>query len=262
MHTEAKALGRPDVLVIQMGRPPQVIVDQLGDQGGWFRAALAPTGVSVAVVHPYRGEPLPPIGQFGATVVTGAWEMVTDRLEASERTGAWLAGLIDAAVPVLGVCYGHQLMADVLGGRVDYHPAGRESGTQTVNLLPAADNDPVASVLPARFAAQLSHRQSVLEAPPGAVVLAATGHDGHQLLRYGPTALSCQFHPEFTEAHMRACLQTQRAGLLAEGRNPDAMLAAVAATPVAGSLLAAFVAGDLAALHPRSADGARTAPSG
>ena len=36
-------MGHPDVLIVQMGRPPQVIVDQLGDQGEWFRAALEPT---------------------------------------------------------------------------------------------------------------------------------------------------------------------------------------------------------------------------
>ena len=60
----------------------------------WFRAALAPTGASITVVRPHLGDALPLPGRFGAAVVSGAWEMVTDRLDWSERTGAWLIDLV------------------------------------------------------------------------------------------------------------------------------------------------------------------------
>lgn len=242
-----------DVLIVQMGRPPQRIVDELDDQGAWFRAALAPLGVSTTAVQPWRGDALPTSAAFRAAVVTGAWEMVTDRHDWSERTGRWLAGLVDQAVPVLGVCYGHQLMADVLGGRVGYHPGGRESGTKTIRLLPEAVTDPVSGWLPTRFAAQLSHQQSVLEPPAGAVVLASSEHDGHQIIRYGAQALSCQFHPEFGEAHMRACLRLQQPALIREGRDAEQLLAEVDPTPDAARLLTGFIIAALGARGPQEA---------
>lgn len=240
-------MSAADVLIVQMSRPPQSIVDQVGEQADWFRAALAPTGASVAVVRPHLGEALPPPGRFGAAVVSGAWEMVTDRLDWSERTGTWLAGLVAREVPVLGICYGHQLLAQALGGRVDYHPGGRETGTHAVELLPAAHGDAVAQVLGTRFTAHLSHLQAVIEPPAGATVLARSAHDPHQILRYGPTALSVQFHPEFDEAVMRTCLNAQSPALAREGLDAAALLANVGSTPRAVELLRRFATGQLAA---------------
>ncbi len=240
-------MSAADILIVQMSRPPQPVVDQVGEQADWFRAALAPTGASITVVRPHLGDALPLPGRFGAAVVSGAWEMVTDRLDWSERTGAWLIDLVAREVPVLGVCYGHQLMAQALGGRVDFHPGGRETGTQVVELLPAADTDAVARVLAPTFTAHLSHLQAVIEPPAGATVLARSAHDPHQILRYGPTALSVQFHPEFSEAVMRSCLRSQAPALAREGLDGAALLAQVRPTPRASDLLRRFAAGELAA---------------
>ena len=97
-------MSAADILIVQMSRPPQPVFDQVGEQADWFRAALAPTGASITVVRPHLGDALPLPGRFGAAVVSGAWEMVTDRLDWSERTGAWLIDLVAREVPVLGVC--------------------------------------------------------------------------------------------------------------------------------------------------------------
>ena len=237
----------PDVLIVQMSRPPQPVVDAVGEQADWFQTALAPTGARLQVVRPHEGEPLPPPGRFGAAVVSGAWEMVTDRLDWSERTAAWLVDLVARDVPVLGVCYGHQLLAQALGGRVDYHPGGRETGTRTVELLPAARNDVIGELLAPSFPAHLSHLQAVIEAPAGATVLARSAHDPHQILRYGSTALSVQFHPEFDESVMLACLRAQAPALAREGLDAEALQRDVRATPGATDLLRRFATGRLSA---------------
>ncbi len=86
-----------------------------------------------------------------------------------------------------------------LGGRVDYNPAGREVGTQMIQHLA---EDPMLADLPRPFPAQTMHMQSVLQPPPGAIVLASSARDAHQMLRMGPAIVSTQFHPEFPPEFM------------------------------------------------------------
>jgi GMP synthase (glutamine-hydrolysing) len=149
---------------------------------------------------------------------------------------------MDVDLPLLGVCYGHQLMSHALGGRVDYLPGGREMGT--VSLTTAAEyagGDTLGSSLPGSFHAHATHEQSVMDLPPGAVALARSERDPHHLVRYGKHAISTQFHPEFSAEVMRAYIRRKHDVLREEGQAPDAMLASVVATPVATRLLRQFV---------------------
>ena len=130
--------------------------------------------------------------------------MATDLADWSERTAAWIGAALEADLPLLGVCYGHQLMAYALGGKVGDNPHGWERGLKTPTRN--SSRDPWLAPLPEAFQAWLSHRQSVLTPPPHAEVLARSDLDGCQILRYSPQALSVQFHPEFTRDIMTACL--------------------------------------------------------
>ena len=134
------------------------------------------------------------------------------------------------------------LMAHALGGTVDYHPLGREVGCHQVVLAAAAKNDDFFADMPEQFGAYLTHEQSVLVPPPGATVLARSDHDAHQILRYGPKALSVQFHPEFTAPLMAACIRRRAELLTSEGRDVAAMLSGIGPTVQSRHLLHAFVA--------------------
>lgn len=225
-----------------MGRPPEDLRATHGEQADWITAALAGVDAPLTVIHPAAGQALPEPAALRGAVLTGSWAMVTDREPWSERTAQWLRHARQAQLPLLGICYGHQLMAHAFGGVVDYHPRGREIGRHAVTRLPAAAADPLLADLPARFAAHLTHEQSVLRPPAGATVLAASAHDPHQILRYGPRALSVQFHPEFTAALMDACLARRQDFLAAEGHDVAALRAALAPTPHALGILRAFAA--------------------
>ena len=230
------------LLIVQMGRPPEDIHHHFGDQSAWFHQALAGLGITLDTVHPAAGDALPDVQQVAGAIITGSWSMVTDRADWSERTAVWVRAMVAADRALLGVCYGHQLMAHALGGTVDYHPRGREVGCHQVALAAAAKNDDFFADMPEQFGAYLSHEQSVLVPPPGATVLARSAHDDHQILRYGPKALSMQFHPEFTAPLMAACI-TRRADLLAaEGRDVAAMLSGIGPAPQSRRLLHAFAA--------------------
>lgn len=194
----------PQLAIIQLEVPPAAVSAQVGDQTLWFVQALQLQHGEYRVVRPHLGEPLPDFSDLSAAILSGSWAMVTDHAEWSERTAAWIRAAIDHQLPLLGVCYGHQLMAYALGGEVADNPQGWERGLKTVENLAA--QDALLSALPARFAAWLSHRQTVLQAPPGAQVLARSAQDECQIIRYSPAALSVQFHPEFSAQIMTACL--------------------------------------------------------
>lgn len=227
------------LLLIQTGEAPDVVRAQFGGFADWFRKAmgLAPAQMTVARVD--AGEALPRPDAVAGAVITGSAAMVTERADWSERTAGWIRAAMDAQTPLFGVCYGHQLMAHALGGRVGWLPAGREIGTAAITRQGATEGGAV-QALPGTFPAHTTHRQSVLEPPRGAEVLARSQQDPNQLLRYAPHALSSQFHPEFTAPVMRAYITARADALRAEGLDPDAILAGVRDTETARALLERF----------------------
>ncbi|EOS93212.1 glutamine amidotransferase [Erwinia tracheiphila] len=204
--------------IIQLESPPEAVLARAGEQYHWFVAALGLKEGEFIVVRPDLGETLPDPACVTAAILTGSWAMVTDHADWSERTAAWIRSAVDNGLPLLGVCYGHQLMAYALGGQVADNPKGWERGQQRLETQPGCQYDPLLSQLPGQFNAWLSHRQSVLKPPAGATVLATSALDACQIIRYSPSALSFQFHPEFTAEIMMACLpdRPQENGVMQE----------------------------------------------
>ncbi|MCG6659341.1 glutamine amidotransferase [Halomonas campisalis] len=229
----------PRLLIVKTGDAFPEVVETHGDFEALFQQALAGAGFA-ARVFDARREPLPDLAEIDGLYITGSHSMVSHAEPWSEALKPWLIEARERNLPMLGVCYGHQLMAAAYGGMSDFHPARRESGTHPVTLTEAGREDALLGALPERFPAQLTHAQSVLQAPADAVVLARNAHDAHQALRYGPRQWSVQFHPEFTAPVMRAYLARQVDALRDQGQDPEALIEGVAATPEAGSLLATF----------------------
>lgn len=228
------------ILVICTGRAPDPIRARHGDFPHWFRLATGVAPGRLHIVDVAAGEALPAPKAVGGALITGSAAMVTERAAWSERTAGWIRTAMDAELPMFGVCYGHQLMAHALGGRVDYLPGGREIGTLPISSLPGARQDPLARHLPAVFRAHATHEQSVLEPPRGTVVLAQSARDPHHFLRYGSHAVSVQFHPEFNADVMRAYIRRKHDVMRREGADPHHVFRQVAATPVARRLMRLF----------------------
>jgi GMP synthase (glutamine-hydrolysing) len=229
------------LLIVQTGATLPGLLQRHGDFPEWFRRGLGLAPEHVDIVRVDAQQPLPPAERVEAAVITGSGAMVSERLDWSERTASWLREAAQGGLPLLGVCYGHQLLAHALGGRVDYNPRGREIGTVDIECLPPAAADPLLEGSPARFRAHATHLQSVLEPPPGAVVLARSALDDCQAIRFAPRAWGLQFHPEFNVAHIRGYLSARAPAIDAEGLDSRALKRGVGAARDARALLRRFV---------------------
>jgi GMP synthase (glutamine-hydrolysing) len=238
------------VLIIHTGEPDEKLKAVHGGYASFMQRAAGLQDGEVRVVAVYLGEKLEDPSCYRAALITGSPAMVTDKEAWSEQTAQWLREAARQGLPMLGVCYGHQLLAHALGGEVGYNPRGREVGTFPVSHTGA---DPLLDGVPREFLAQTMHAQSVIQLPPGSVVLAGSAMDPHQLLRIGRNIYCTQFHPEFTPDFVSAHLERYREHYAGEGIDAPALAAAVRPTPHASGLVARFLQLHAPAFSPLAA---------
>ena len=236
------------ILVLKTGETLPPIHARYGDFEAWIARGLGCAAEEIRVAAVHAGDPLPAVESLGGVVITGSPAMVSERAEWSERSARWLAEIVERdALPVLGLCYGHQLLAHALGGEVGPNPRGREMGTLEVSFASGQGEDTGESGLgplfePGTILAHFTHVESVLSPPTGTRVLASTRLDPHSAIAFGARQWGVQFHPEFDLAVMRAYLEARREVLVGESFDPDAMLRATRETPESNALLARFAA--------------------
>lgn len=230
----------PKVLILKMGSTLPALRARRGDFDDWIIAGLGSDSTKADVIDVTTGAPLPPVNGHAGVIITGSHDMVTDRRDWSERAAEWLRETVARDVTVLGICYGHQLLAHAHGGMVGNNPSGREFGMARICMKEAARSDALLSVLPHRLDAYVGHTQSVLRLPPGAVVLASSSRDAHQAFRIGSRAWGVQFHPEFDAEIMREYIAHYRELLAAEGQDPDALRGEVKEAPAGTTILGRF----------------------
>jgi GMP synthase (glutamine-hydrolysing) len=228
------------VLIVKTGTTVPSVAQRRKDFESWIATAMGLPERLVEVVRVYEGEPLPAVPTVSAAVVTGSSAMVTDRASWSEQTAEWLARAVEHGTPVLGICYGHQLLAHALGGKVENNPLGRQIGTLDVELSDAAEHDRLFSGFPRRLHVPVSHRQSVTALPAGATLLAQSARDPNHAFSFGHNAWGVQFHPEFDADIVRGYIDARREQLALEGLDPDQLRRDALDTPHGTLLLRRF----------------------
>ncbi|MFO0619009.1 MAG: glutamine amidotransferase [Polyangiaceae bacterium] len=162
-------------------------------------------------------------------VITGSSAHVGDRAPWVVATEAFLRRTAERRVPTIGVCFGHQLLAQARGGEVIRNPLGREIGSIGVDLH---QPDPILGER-RTFLANATHLDTVGTLPPGAVSLARSAGDSNQIIRFDDRCYGLQFHPEIDDDIMRGYLDARRPILEAEGMDVDARKRAVQRAPAA-----------------------------
>jgi len=231
---------RKPLVILKTGRKIPSLAPVHGDYEDWIAAGMDWPADAVQVLDASRGSALPHPGAVAGIAITGSGSMVTERADWMLRAADWLGDAVQRGVPVLGICFGHQLLAHALGGEVDYNPRGVEVGTVEVTLAEAAVEDPLFSVLPPRLWAQLSHRQSVRALPPGGTLLGTSEMEPHQGFAFGAQAWGVQFHPEFDERIIPHFVEYYREILGEQARSVEALKRAVRPAPESRWLLRRF----------------------
>lgn len=145
-------------------------------------------------------------------------------------------------VPLLGVCYGHQILGRALGGVVNRHPQGWELGNVRVDLTGSGRASALFADLPSSLTALQSHADAVLELPPGCELLAKGKHTEVQSFSYDNRLFGVQFHPETNPEILRYLWNPRREKWRGRiGFDLDARLESLQPEPTAAKVIANFI---------------------
>lgn len=200
------------IAILKTGAPPPALAAAHGDYPAMFRTLLgeAATTTTFDVQAGERPDP----AAFEAAVITGSAAGVYE-------TDAWIGGLMDwirqakGRTKLVGVCFGHQAMAQALGGRVEKSDRGWGVGLHRYEVVSA---EPWMTPSAASIAIPVSHQDQVVEKPADARVLLRSDFTPFAGLAWGDDAVSLQCHPEFSPAYAGALTAGRR------GRIDDALV--------------------------------------
>lgn len=196
--------------ILQTGDAPDVLRPTSGDYPDMFEMMLAGRGMT------FRTWRVLDMDFPASPTEADGWIITGSRFGAYENHAfippleAFIRAVRDARVPMVGICFGHQIIAQALGGRVVKHPGGWSVGPQDYDFGGE------------RVTLNAWHQDQVVDRPEGASVVARSGFCENAALAYGDTIFTVQAHPEFDATVVRGLID-HRGGavpepLLAEAR--------------------------------------------
>jgi GMP synthase-like glutamine amidotransferase len=216
--------------ILQTGDVPAPLKPRFGHYPDMFRRMFEDAGETLdyETVPVFAGAPLPDPGGLDAVLITGSAAGVYDSHFAwMEPLRAFIRGAYARKTPMIGICFGHQIMADALGGDVRKSEKGWGLGRHTygVRQRPTAFGGS-----PDALAVACSHQDQVIVPPAEAEVFLASEFTPNAGLVYrNGAAISLQPHPEFDDEYTLALAELRR------GRAPDAVIDSAIASMSAAS---------------------------
>src|ERR1700690_1818671 len=206
--------------VLVAGEPIERIRTKHGGYAQIIRRAADEAPTEWIDVDLRDGASLPEPSALAGVVVTGSSASVTERAPWMLRVEEYLRVLVRERVPTFGICFGHQLLGQALGGEGVRNPRGREIGTVHFEIV---GGDSLLSRPPAPLQANATHVDPIGRLPKGARVLACTALEPHAAVRFSDAAWGVQFHPEMTRSIVVDYVEVRAELLLREGLDPTAL---------------------------------------
>lgn len=204
--------------IIEAGRVPAPLDARFESYPDMFRAMFDASGLpfTYEVISACDGAELPDPAGLEGIVITGSPAGVYEDHAWLEPLRAFIRKAHAARTPMLGICFGHQIMAEALGGEVRKSEKGWGMGRHRYRVV---ERPCFMADAPETLAIACSHQDQVIVPPPGAEVVLASEFAPHAGLFYDTgQALSFQPHPEFRDEFALELAQLRR------GRAPDAVV--------------------------------------
>lgn len=182
------------ICILESDVPPDELQGKHGLYSDMIANWLAPVlpGANFTAIPCHEGIALPALDDFDGFIITGSRYSAYDAHDWITELKDFVRRAMEAGKPTFGICFGHQLMAEAMGGRVGPSDIG-----WTVGLADYQPNEAGAAVFgPDVIIASTFHRDQILSLPEIAMPLATSGHCTWPALGYGSNGLSVQFHPE------------------------------------------------------------------
>ena len=212
----------PRVTIIETGLVPPKQRERHGSFPLMFQRMIGASDASIGydIVSVIERKLLPDPTTLEAILITGSSAGVYDELDWIAPLEEFVRAAYASRIPTVGVCFGHQLMAQALGGIVRKSEKGWGIGRHIYDIAPGngvIDGE--------RIALACSHQDQVIEPPHGAKTCMFSDFTPHAGLIYGNgAALSVQPHPEFSVGFAHLCCE------LREGKAPDDVVATAKAS--------------------------------
>ena len=206
------------ITIVQTGDVPAPLRSEFGPYAKMFERMFDSTGFdfNYQIVTVDDHSLLPDPSRLEAIVITGSPAGVYEDHAWLPPLRDFIRGAYAAKTPMLGICFGHQIMADALGGDVQKSPKGWGLGRHTYRVLGRPD---FMADAPETVSVACSHQDQVLVPPADADVILASDFTPNAGLFYkSGKALSFQPHPEFLDDYALALVNLRR------GSAPDAVV--------------------------------------
>ena len=231
------------LIVLRAGDAAAPVAARRGEFFSWITREVGDTWAGEWLEHDMRkDEPLPGPHDADGFVITGSSSSVTERAPWMLRGEELIRGIAAAGTPLFGICFGHQMVGQALGGLVAKNPSGREIGTVEVRQVPHDPLDPIFDGLPRELPREPYARR--LGRPAAAGRTSPRRRPPRRSTRRSRSAnrsSACSFTPRFDGDSMRGYVEARAHVIDGEGGDAQAVLRGVADAPHGASTLRSFV---------------------
>lgn len=215
------------ILILKTGSTIDNIKVYNGDFEDWITEKMKLSKSEYHVHAAGNYENLPPELNYSGIIITGSPLMVTDLELSTSKVSDWLLDKQENGMPILGICFGHQLLNVINGGSVNYIESGILIGLTTTHLTSTGKKDELLRGLPATFEVFKTHRQCVYELADSAKILSTNNLGIIDAIKFSSKTWGVQFHPEFSPNVMKLYIQEEKESLIAEGFDVDELLKSI-----------------------------------